>query len=384
MPQITVTEISLSDVLGTLRVGYSVKNEFRDFSSHPYSTLSAVTDFSSQNVAVPSDAYAAYRLRKAKADRMIIMGSIFTFLVIMAVLAWFLIKKSAGKKVRHGTDVSPDFAGTMGQATAPRASSEPYDLKDREIDRKDREIERKEMEVERKENELEKERDKRKKMSSKFEVERRNFEREVAGTKDEVKKLREEREKFRQELEFQQSKHDAEMRFTQEEFDSKAAEVQKRFEEQLSEFETSQKHFWPEVFQEAHSLGAFCECVKDSFAEGRKTAAALYAELVSLGSRLGDMQAFVNQVSPVGKALYAWVYDTGRTGDGFDSLLAQWLTEKVSSVDLKVVAVQPGEAYNNSIHDCASLNGNSVSRVMSFLILGKSNRTELKAIVEVS
>jgi hypothetical protein len=180
-----------------------------------------------------------------------------------------------------------------------------------------------------------------------------------------------------------QSKHDAQMRLMREEYDAKAAEVRKRFEEQLSEFETSQKHFWPEVFQEARTLSRFCECVKDSFAEGSKTAAALYAELVNLGSRMGDMQAFVNQIAPLGKALYAWIYDSGRTKDRFDALLAEWLTEKMSGVDLKVVAVKPGEAYNSSIHDCAKVGGNSVSKVMSFLILGKSNRTELKAIVEV-
>ena len=96
-----------------------------------------------------------------------------------------------------------------------------------------------------------------------------------------------------------------------------------------------------------------------------------------------ELQALVNQISPVGKALYAWIYDVGRTGDKFDTLLAEWLTEKVSDVELKVVAVKPGEAYNSAIHDCASVNGNSVSKVLSFLILGKSNRTELKAIVEV-
>ncbi len=385
MPQITVTEISLSDAFGKLNVGYSVKKEFREFTSHPYSTLSAVTDYSSQSLAVAREKLAESQLRKAKAHRMIITGSIITLLVIVAVLAWLLIKKSAGKKARPGTNASSGSGGTMqkGKATAPQTPSEPYDLKDKEIDRKDREIERKEMEVERKEKELERERDKRQKISSKLEAERRNFEQKQEGIKNELKKLREEREKFQQELEAQQSKHDVEMHRTREEYDAKAAAVRKRFEEQLSEFETSQKHFWPEVFQEARSLGAFCECVKESFADGSKTAAALYAELVSLGSRLGDMQTFVNQISPVGKALYAWIYDTGRTGDGFDSLLAPWLTEKVSSIDLKIVAVQPGEAYNNSIHDCANLNGNSISKVMSFLILGKSNRTELKAIVEV-
>lgn len=384
MPQITVSEISLRDALGKLGVGDSVKKEFGAFTSHPYNAISSGTDSSSQNTAVAREAYAV-ALRRVKAQRTIFLGSGLILLAIVVVLARLLIKNSAGKKARSGTAASSGFGGTMkkGQAISPQAPSEPYDLKDKEIDRKDKEIERKEIEIERKDKDLEKERDKRQKMSSKFEAERRNFERERNGIKEELGKLREEREKLRRELETRQSKHDAEMRFAREQFDAKAAEVRKRFEEQLSELETSQKHFWPEVFQEARTLGAFCECVKESFAEGSKTAASLYAELVSLGSRLGDMQALVNQISPVGKALYAWIYDTGRTGDGFDSLLAQWLTEKVSSVDLKVVAVKPGEAYNSSIHDCANLNGNSVSKVLSFLILGKSNRTELKAIVEV-
>ena len=256
-------------------------------------------------------------------------------------------------------------------------------MKDAEIDRKDKEIERKEQEIDRKERELEKEREKRKSITSKFESERMGMERELEGTKLELRKMREEQEKFQKELETQRSQHEAEMRATREQFDAKAAEVQKRFEEQLSEFESSQKNFWPEVFQEARSLDTFCECVKASFSAGSKTAASLYAELVSLGARLGDMQALVNQISPVGKALYAWINDEGRTGDGFDTLLAEWLTQKVSSAGFKVVAVKPGEVYNQSIHDCASVNGNSVSKVLSFLIQGKSNRTELKAIVEV-
>jgi len=384
MPQITVSEISMGVALGKLHVGNGAGKGFRDFASHPYSAVSATTDYSSHTTAVSSDAYAAYHARQARAYKMIIAGSIFVLLVVVVVLAWLLIKKSAGKKARRGTGASSGLGGAMqdGQA-APQAPSESYDLKDKEIDRKDKEIERKEMEIERKERDLERERDKRQKISSKFEAERRDFERKLDGTKNELNKLMEDREKLRKELEAQQLKHDAELRLTREEYEAKALAVRKRFEEQLSEFETSQKQFWPEVFREARSLDAFCECVKESFAEGSNSAASLYAELVNMGSRLGDMQAFVNRISPLGKALYAWIYDTGRTGDGFDSLLAQWLTEKVSSVDLKVVAVQPGEAYNNSIHDCANLNGNSVSKVLSFLILGKSNRTELKAIVEV-
>jgi len=385
MPQITVSEISMGVALGKLHVGNGVGKGFGDFASHPYSAVSAATDYASQHTAVSGDAYAAYHARQARAYKMIIAGSIFVLLVIVLVLVWLLIKKSAGKKVRHGMGASSAPGGAMqsGQAPAPQPPSESYDMKDKEIDRKDKEIERKEMEIERKERDLERERDKRQKISSRFEAERRDFERKLDGTKNELKKLVEEREKLRKELEAQQLKHDAELRLTREEYEAKALAVRKRFEEQLSEFETSQKQFWPEVFREARSLDAFCECVKESFAEGSNSAASLYAELVNMGSRLGDMQAFVNRISPLGKALYAWIYDAGRTGDGFDSLLAQWLTEKVSSVDLKVVAVQPGEAYNNSIHDCANLNGNSVSKVLSFLILGKSNRTELKAIVEV-
>ncbi len=386
MPQITVGGISRGDVLGKPGLGNGARKEFGNFTFHPYRTISAATDYPGQNTAVSRDAYEAYRLRQAEAHKMVFMGSILVLLVVVAVLAWLLIRKSAGKKARHATGAAPGIGGAVqnGQGTAPQAPSESYDLKDKEIDRKAKEIERKEMEIERKEKELERERDKRQRMSSRFEAERRNFERELDGVKEELKKLEEEREKLRKELEAQQSKHNAEMRLTREEYDAKASAVRKRFEEQLSEFETSQKQFWPEVFREARSLGTFCECVKESFAEGSNTAASLYAELVNMGSRLDDMQAFVNKISPVGKALYAWIYDTGRMGDGFDSLLARWLTEKVSSVDLKVVAVQPGEAYNSSIHDCANLNGNSVSKVLSFLILGKSNRTELKAIVEVS
>lgn len=383
MPQTMLTGSLPGAALGELGVGY----RFKDFSLRSFRTLSADAQYGDREVVVPtSDGYAAYRLRKqAETQKMIYMVSAIVLLVVVVVLVWLLLKNSAGKKQRPGINASLGLGGGLpyGKAPAPRAPVENYDMKDVEIDRKDKEIERKEMEIERKEKELEKERERRQKISSKYEAERRNFERELGGTKDELQKLREDREKLRKELEALQSQHAAEMRLTREQYDAKAAAVRKRFEEQLSEFETSQKHFWPEVFQEARSLSEFCDCVKESFADGSKTAAALYAELVSLGSRLGDMQAFVNQISPVGKALYAWMYDTGRTGAGFDTLLAQWLTEKVSAVDLKVVAVKPGEAYNNSIHDCGSLNGNSVSRVLSFLILGKSNRTELKAIVEV-
>ncbi|VGO11943.1 hypothetical protein PDESU_00491 [Pontiella desulfatans] len=382
MPQTTVTDISLGDVFG----GLGLDLRFKDFASNPYKSLSAATDYSSQSTSVPTDALAEYRLRRAEArSRMATTVAILLLLVAVAVLAWLLIRKSSGGKTRAGTGGASGLGGGVpdGQAASPQSPNEPYDLKDKEIDRKDKEIERKEIEIERMEKDLEKERDRRQKVSSKFEAERRNFERELDGAKDELKKLRDEEEKLRRELESLQSKHDAELRLTQEQYETKAAAVRKRFEEQLSEFETSQKHFWPEVFREAPALGAFCACVKESFAEGSNSAAALYAELVSLGSRLGDLQAFVNQISPVGKALYAWINETGRTGEGFDSLLAKWLSEKVSSVDLKVVAVQQGEAYNNSIHDCANVSGNSVSRVLSFLILGKSNRTELKAIVEV-
>lgn len=382
MPQITVTEISLSDVLGKLDMDPAAAGILKDFLPHSHLRLSAQADSAGQSTSA-SEAYAAYRLRRAEArSRMAIIGSIVLLLLVVGILTWLLLRKSSGKKHRQITHAAPGSAAVP--PGAPGESAEAYDLKDKEIDRKDKEIERKEMEIERKEKELEKERDKRQKLSSKFEAERMNFSRELDGTKDELKKLQEEREKLRQELEAQRAQHDAEMRLTREQYDAKASEVRKRFEEQLSEFETSQKHFWPEVFQEARSLSSFCECVKESFADGSKSAAALYAELVNLGSKLGDMQAFVNQVSPVGKALYAWIYDTGRTGEGFDALLAAWLTEKMAGVDLKVVAVKPGEAYNNSIHDCASLNGSSVSKVISFLILGKSNRTELKAIVEVN
>lgn len=382
MPQITVTEISLRDALGKLDAGFSFQKELEDFVSHSHGRLSAVSDSSNQSRSYREE-YAQNRLDRAEArSQMAIIGSIVLLLVIVGVLLWLLLRKSSGKKARAGTNATSGVGGTM--PVGQTATSQSYDLKDKEIDRKDMEIERKEMEIERKEQDLERERDKRKNLSSKLATERTNFEQKLDGTKSELKKMQEEREKLQKELELEREKHDAELRQTREQYDAKQEEVRKRFEEQLSEFETSQKHFWPEVFQEAQSLGAFCECVKDSFAEGNKTAAALYAELVSIGSRLGDMQALVNQVSPVGKALYRWIYDTGRMGDGFDTLLAQWLTEKVSSVDLKVVAVKPGEAYNNSIHDCANVNGNSISKVLSFLIQGKSNRTELKAIVEVS
>lgn len=379
MPQTTVARISLSDVLGKLNAEHGVRERFGDFVAHPYKAPSTRTDYPGRNAVVPDDALAAYRLRRAKAQRTTIAVAAVVLLAIVVLLVWVLIRKSGGKKGLGGSGAP---SGVSGQASSSQAP-EPYDLKDKEIDRKDMEIERKDMEIERKERELEREREKRQRASSKLEAERRDFERKLNGTKDELNKLQQERERLRRELESLQSKHKAEMRLAREEYEASAAAVRKRFEEQLSELETSQKHFWPEVFQEARSLGTFCERVKDSFAEGSKTAASLYAELVSLGSRLGDMQAFVNQISPVGKALYAWIHDTGRTGDGFDSLLAQWLSDKVSSVDLKVVAVQPGEAYNNSIHDCANPSGNSVSKVLSFLILGKSNRTELKAIVEV-
>ena len=382
MPQVTVHKISLNEIWGELNMGNNIKKEFNHFISHPYKTVSTVSDYPSQNTTVPRE----YHPRQTGVPVMIIMGAVLVLLVIIVVLVWVLIKKSVGEKGPNGMGIggAPPSFNSPVPGTASQSPNETYDLKDKEIDRKAREIERKEMEIERKEKDLEREREKRQKLSSKLDAERRNFELQLNGTKEELKKLQEDREKLQRELEIQQSKYDIEMRRAQEQYDAKAAAVRKRFEEQLAEFETSQKQFWPEVFREAHSLNTFCECVKDSFAEGSNTAAALYAELVSMGSRLGDMQAFVNQISPVGKALYAWIYDTGRTGDGFDSLLAQWLTEKVSSVDLKVVAVQPGEAYNNSIHDCTNLNGNSVSKVLSFLILGKSNRTELKAIVEVS
>jgi hypothetical protein len=382
MPKITVREISLGDAFGKLGVGNSAKKDFGNFPSHPHPAVSSATDYRSQGSTVPPT-YLAYYQKQAETYRKVVMGSGLILLAVVVVLAWLLIKKSGEKKTRHNANMFPGGGVRDEPATVSLAPSASYDLKDKEIDCKDREIERKEKEIERKEKDIERERSKRERLSSKLEAERRNFERELGGTKDELKRLREEREKLQKELEAQQSKHAAEMRLTREEYEAKSLAVRKRFEEQLSEFETTQKQFWPEVFREARSLGAFCECVKDSFAEGSNSAASLYAELVNLGSRLDDMQAFVNRVSPVGKALYAWIYDTGRTGDGFDSLLAQWLTEKVSSVDLKVVAVQPGEAYNNSIHDCANLNGNSVAKVLSFLILGKNNRTELKALVEV-
>jgi len=376
MPQSTGTVVSLADVLGTLDIGHGVRNAFGGFaSSHSHGRLLISAESTSQTKVLSKETIDDYRLRRAEAHtRIAVAGSIVLLLIIVVVLAWLLFKKSNGQKNLQGAGIAPD---------PRRAPGESYDLKDKEIDRKDMEIERKEMELEHKEKELDLERDKRQKDASKFEADRRNLERELDGAKEELKKLRDQYDELRRELESQHSKHQAEMRLVREEYDAKSASVRQRFEEQLSEFETSQKHFWPEVFREAGSLGAFCGCVKESFTEGSNTAAALYAELVSLGSRLDDMQAFVNQISPVGRALYAWINETGRTGDGFDLLLAQWLTEKVSRVDLKVVAVQPGEAYNNSIHDCSNLGGNSVSKVLSFLILGKSNRTELKAIVEV-
>lgn len=382
MPQITVTGLSLGDALGML--GDGANTGLREFFSHPYRGLSSQADSSSQHSTV-QQIIEASRQRRAESQKKLITGVAVVLLLVVVVLVWLLIKKSGGKKAHTAATAAPGYGGAMppGPAAVPQAPGETYDMKDAEIDRKDKEIERKEQEVERKERELEKEREKRKSITSKFESERMGLERELEGTKLELRKMREEQEKHEKELEALRSRHDAEMRVTREQFDAKSAEVQKRFEEQLSEFESSQKNFWPEVFQEARSLDTFCECVKASFSAGSKTAAALYAELVSLGSRLGDMQALVNQISPVGKALYAWINDEGRTGDGFDALLAKWLSEKVSHADFKVVAVKQGEVYNQSIHDCASVNGNSVSKVLSFLIQGKSNRTELKAIVEV-
>ena len=347
MPHITVTEVSLRDVLGSLGVGNNVKKEFRDFALFKQNTFSAATDYSSRSNADFSDTMAAIYARRAETQKKVITGSVVVvLLVIVAVLAWLLIKKSGGKKAPHSGNTAPGYGGTMPPGPAPAAPQVPadtYDMKDKEIDRKDQEIERKEQELERKERELEKEREKRKSITSKFESERMGMERELEGTKLELRKMHEEREKFQKELDSQRSQHEAEMRVTREQFDAKAAEVQKRFEEQLSEFESSQKNFWPEVFQEARALDTFCECVKASFSAGSKTAASLYAELVSLGSRLGDMQALVNQISPVGKALYAWINDEGRTGDGFDALLAEWLTQKVSGAGFKGVAVKRGE-----------------------------------------
>ena len=384
MPQTTVTGMSLGDAREML--GDSASAGFREFFSHPCKRISAQTGSSSQRSEVlkPDPREAYYQKRAETLNKVITVAAVVLLLVVVVVI-WLLIKKSGGKKARPAAHAVPGSGGVMpsGPATAPQAPSETYDLKDAEIDRKDKEIERKEQELERKERELGKEREKRQSITSKFESERMGLERELEGTKLELRQMHDERGKFQMEMETLRSQHEAEMRITREQFDAKAAEVQKRFEEQLSEFESSQKNFWPEVFQEARSLGTFCECVKASFTAGSKTAAALYAELVSLGSRLGDMQALVNQISPVGKALYAWINDEGRAEDGFDALLAEWLSEKVSSAGFKVVAVKRGEVYNQSIHDCASVKGNSVSKVLSFLIQGKSNRTELKAIVEV-
>jgi len=159
-------------------------------------------------------------------------------------------------------------------------------------------------------------------------------------------------------------------------------EERKKCESAIRSLDSSKTSFWPEVFSKDTALEGFLCDVRESFYDGNVAAPSLYAEMVKLGSNFNNIQAVVNQVTPLSKVLYSWIDSCGKSEKQYDMQLALWLSECISSTGLTVRALQPGETYNNAIHDCSNPSGSTVSKVLSFLILGSSGRTELKAVVE--